>query len=451
VNVEPNGDNPSPELVLTLVREARNNASGQTGLRTFSLDQEREQAEIKEKQKILDQQDLASFFGSFTDNATGYPGYSETADSVCFAIMKDAGVTATPADIMVMPGNAGMSLQTGVKGEGEGNGAVVLMTDDKVRNFRTIAMKAYGPQSTGTGTMPCYRGLLDRIQLGTILISESLMSDEFTLKGTIWHECGHKYLNDKNETGAVFARELSLMKDAFGKAGARRWIMEVGRKPGYHRTYGLRTDPGRKDLLLLLQEVCTSEEFYLEFGKQYLEIIGQALDKPDSLVKADQLKAEKQQLSQISRMSVQVGTQLKGTLKELKSQLEGHDLNSLRGSVRPGDASAGDEVTFAGRTWRLLNKTSSFPAVFELECLNLDDGLGVTPRGTVWARTEDASTMYGLVKEGPWPYTDMAVAQRDQEIVTRVVEMTMAKFDKADRPTVFKLAMEQVLRTREDQ
>jgi hypothetical protein len=447
MNVEPITENPPPELIQQLVREARDSAAGLGGKRGFSDAQDKERAEVNAKKAIEGDGALVSFFASFTDNEKGYGGYSASMDEQCFAIMQQAGVTPTPADIMVMPGNAGMSLQTGSI-HGEGNRAVAVMSEDQARTFRTVAMTDYGPGKF-QGTPPCYRRLLERIQVGTILVSESLLGEDFALKGTIWHECGHKYLGDPNESGAVFFREITLMRNNFGADRARKWTMEVGRTPAYHRAYGLRTDPGRRDLLLLLQEICTPKEFYQEFNKQYLEIIGEELSKPDAVIEEEKLKVLEQSL--VQRMDVRIGTKITGKLATLKEQLAGYDLAGARGGVRPGGALLGDIVTFAGMKWRLLDKKPGNIVVFELECVDLDDGLGVTQRSTVWARTEGSTTTFGLLKEGPWPYADLPTAERDQEIAVQVVAQTMEKYAKADMQTVHRLAVEQVLKTRENQ
>jgi hypothetical protein len=447
MNVEPNIDNPPPELIQQLVREARAGAAGQSGKREFSGAQDKERAEVNAKKAIDAEKAVMSFFASFTDNEDGYGGYDEAKDQKCFDIVQQAGVTPTPADIMVMPGNAGMSLQTGAT-HGEGNRAVAVMSEDQVRTFRTVAMTDYGPGKI-KDPQPCYRKLLERIQIGTILISESLLGNDFRLKGTIWHECGHKYLNDKNESGDVFVREITLMIKGFDHVKAREWIMEVGRTPAYHRAYGLRTDPGRKDLLLLLQKICTPKEFYQEFNKQYLEIIGEELLKPDAVIEEEKLKLLEQ--SRVQRLDVKVGTTIEGKLAQLKEKMAGHDLTGHRSGIRPGDAKPDDIVTFAGMKWRVLKKSSDNPVQFELECVDLDDGLGVTQRGTVWARAAAGKTTFGLLKEGPWPYTDLSTAERDQEIAVQVTAQTMEKFTKADVQTVRQLAVEQVLTTRENQ
>jgi hypothetical protein len=447
MNVEPITENPPSELIQRLVREARDSAAGLGGKRGFSDAMDKERAELNAKKAIESDEALVSFFESFTDNEEGYGGYSASKDEQCFEIMKRAGVTPMPADIMVMPGNAAMSLQTGSI-HGEGNRAVAVMNEEQARTFRTVAMTDYGPGKVH-GTPPCYRRLLERIQVGTILISESLLSDDFVLKGTIWHECGHKYLGDKNESGAVFVHEITLMIQGFDAVRARKWIMEVGRTPAYHRTYGLRTEPGRKELLLLLQKICTPKEFYLEFNKQFLEIIGEELSKPDAVIEEEKPKVLEQPL--VQRLDVRVGTTIKGKLADLKLTLAGYDLTGARGSVRPGVALLGENVTFAGMKWRLLDKTSGDIVVFELECIDLDDGLGVTQRGTVWVRTAGNRTTFGLLKEGPWPYADLPTAERDQEIVVQVVTQTMETFTNADVQTVRRLAVEQVLTTRENQ
>lgn len=420
-----NGNNLSPDLVRQFILAARAKLSQAKDARS-EMQGKREKG-IKDRIEEV----LAK------DNAAGYGGYDESWDQQAFAIMGTAGISAKPTDILVMPGDAGMS-------SGGGNSAVALMAQDKVDSFRQIAVAEYGPDKYG-GPPPCYRKLLERMQIGTVLISSSLIGNKLILKGTIWHECGHKVLNQPMEAGVVFAFEIRMLQKEFTTKEVHKWCMISPRNPEYHRTYGLAIDPGRQELLLLLKEICTEEEFYAEFRQQYQAIMGEPLAGPTSLKQADSVS----QSTSGSQGFSGVGSTIEGNLIQLKNLMPKEDLKGPNSSLKPPDAKVGQEVKFAGKRWTLLEMTSNPPpkgAVYKLQCTSLTDTDQIVPVrvNRVWRRAAPDGTKFGLAESGPWVYGSEADAAGAMEIADEVFIRATEKYPQADVQVIIKLIAQEL-------
>jgi hypothetical protein len=321
------------------------------------------------------------------------------------------------------------------------------LAEDKVALFRKIAVIDHGP-GTFTDSAPHYGALIDRFQIGTIVIAVSLFSDDLRLKGTIWHECGHKVLGIKEETGAVFHFEITKLRAAFNDKDALRWATDIGRKPEYHRTYGLAHDPGRKELLLELRAICPERLFYDEFRAQYEEIMEQPLALSTEFSGA--LQAEQEQRD-ARRKPVEIGTVITGDLTALQAQVPEEDLKGPRQSVRPLAAKAGDPVTFAGKQWLVRDKKEAQgKAVLTLECIATELQQTVTKDGDVWKMSAGGVLSYGLTATGPWIYVRSLTAMNDMRMIAEITSKTMIDFPFASEETVYRLVFEQVQKTAEE-
>ncbi|WP_405021741.1 hypothetical protein OHV05_38225 (plasmid) [Kitasatospora sp. NBC_00070] len=193
----------------------------------------------------------------FTDSPDGYPGFNEDWDNAAYALVSMAGVTASPTQILVVPGNAGM---------GNLNCAVALMTAQKVKYFRGVMLATYHPEKYSAPQPVFYKKLLERIQIGTILLDQKELSTAKG-KGVVWHECGHVATGRAAEAGVVFKFELEKINEFLGRAAVQEWILTERGLP-YFTTYGLRNEPGCLALLARIRE-------YLP-GDQYAEFIASA-------------------------------------------------------------------------------------------------------------------------------------------------------------------------------
>jgi hypothetical protein len=435
--METGGDqNPPPDVILELVKAAR--ASGASSrVRGKNADL----SNLGQVKLDGDKKEVDAFFSSHKDNPDGYPGFYPGHDKTAMSLMEAVGCSASMSDIIVVPGTAGMTISPG------SNPAVALMTEDKVALFRKIAVTDYGPGQF-TDSAPHYGALIERFQIGTIVIAESLLGDDLRLKGTIWHECGHKVLGIKEETGAVFHFEISKLRTAFDDKEVLRWATDVGRKPDYHRTYGLAHDPGRKDLLLELKAICPERFFYDEFRKQYEEIMEQPLALSNEFAGA--LQSEKEERD-ARRKPVEIGTVITGDLAALQAQVPEVDLQGARRTVRPLAANAGELVTFAGKQWLVRDKQEAQgKAVLTLECTATELEQKISQNGDVWQMSSGGASSYGLTANGPWIYTRGLTAMNDMRMITEITEKTMIDFPKANRETVYRLVFEQVLKTAEE-
>ncbi len=426
--------NPTPEEIFELVKAARaSGASSKVRGKNEGL------GNLGQLRMENDKKTVSEFLVSNTNNDGGYPGFYPDDDKTACAVMTEIGCTPTPTDIIVVPSTAGMALEPGT------NPAVALMTEDKVALFRKIAITDHGLGKFADGPPPDYRALVERFQIGTIVIAKSLMNDELKLKGTIWHECGHKLLNNAEEAGEVFFLEISKIKDTFGRERACEWATDVGRKPQYHRTYGLAKDPGRKDLLLLLREICPERLFYDEFRKQYEEIMGEVLRPSTQL--AEKLTQEKEERD-AARKPVGVGTVITGDLAALQAQVPEADIAGSAGLVRPVSAQVGSTVTFAGKMWQVQDKkTKADKAVFTLECTATTIAATITQIGEIWEQSAAGTKSYGLSEQGPWLYTRQLDASNDARLVETITLQVLDVFTSADHQTVRRLVRAQVEET----
>jgi hypothetical protein len=388
-----------------------------------SRKEEEEQEKVKAaRQKGIEEQ-IAKALEH--DNKDGYGGYNRSWDDKAFAIMAMAGVEAAPTDILVMPGTAGMSLDGA-------NPAVALMSQDKVDSFKQIAATKYGPGQYD-GPPPCYRKLLERMQIGTVLIDHGLLSNDLRAKGTIWHECGHKVKGEPMEAGVVFLFEIQMLQKFFSKEEVHDWCMKSPRNPEYHRTYGLAINPGRQDLLLSLKDICTEEEFYKEFRQQYQEIVGKPLAEPTSL---------KQSASGAEGFSG-VGSIIEGFTPQLQKLMPNkEDLKGARGSPNPRDAKVGQEVKFAGKRWTILEKKSSPSGpIYKLQCTSLTETDDVVPVkvNDVWRIVAQDGTRFGLTENGPWVYTNEKAAAAEMNILDQTFALATEKFPQADTQLIIQL------------
>ncbi|MFC4857326.1 hypothetical protein [Actinophytocola glycyrrhizae] len=427
--------NPTPEEIMELVRQVR--ASGDSS-RARAIGAEANKAGADRAES--DKKEVADFFDTYQNNTGGYAGFFPDHDSTVMGIMSEVGCQPGPTDIIVVPADVGMGLSSGA------NPAVALMTEDKVALFRKIAVTNYGPGKVEDGEPnPDYQALVARFTIGTIVIAKSLMSQEFKLKGTIWHECGHKLRGIKEEAGLVFVSEISAMRDAFGKEAAYEWALKLGRTADYHRTYGLAKDPGRKELLLLLQEICPEHVFYDEFRKQYEDIMGEPLKLSDDL--GQRLRKEKEERD-AARRPVEVGTVLTGTLPELCAQVPEQDVAGALGVIRPAGAKLGDTVTFAGKKWVVRGLGSrAGKTLYTLECTVTELPTTVVKKEEVWEKTVGPAKSYGLAEAGPWSYTRYIDAMNDSRVVEAVIAKVLEMYPQMSRETLYPLVRDEVTRT----
>jgi hypothetical protein len=102
-------------------------------------------------------------------------------------------------------------------------------------------------------------------------------------------------------TRMVFAFELMMIREKLGLDVAREWVMAV-RKPGYFRDFGLKIDPGKKDLLEELKKILMADVFSKEFGQEEYQAIMGIVAK------------EKEVAKESAQESVHVGKEIEGKI-----------------------------------------------------------------------------------------------------------------------------------------
>jgi hypothetical protein len=336
--------------------------------------QDRELADLGRQRREGYQAQEKLFFEKHLDNDQDYAGFEPAWDEAAFEALGLATASCGPNDILIMPDPTGM---------GYGNSAITLLTEDKVIQFKQIVLSRHGPDAR---QHVCYRKLLDRIRIGTILVSQGLMSDSMRFRGTIWHEAGHKVLDIATESGSVFVFEITMIKKHYGAQAAYQWSMKNPRTPGYHRTYGLLLAPGREELLAQLQDLVPEAEFHREFAAEHERLTGRPLPVTEAVATA----LERERLAAAERAKNEVvpriqpvadpvvaalGTEIEGTLVELRAMLPPKDLLQGRKDMAPARPEVDGTVTFARKKWTVLSvgRNEGGLTTWRLKCVSLTE------------------------------------------------------------------------------
>ncbi|MFI8106582.1 hypothetical protein [Streptomyces sp. NPDC086023] len=275
----------------------------------------------------------------------GYPGYDETLDARAMSILSTAGANnVTLDDIVVMPDATGLGVG--------GNPAIALMLPETIDTIRDVVMSTHYPKLV-EGKNPHevnidVNGWLDRLKIGTIVIAASALDDDFGL-GVMYHEAGHKVTGEKGECGMVFACELTLIERHLGRPFAVDWFTRV-RQPGYLRQHGLSTQPGCDVFAEKLRKLLPEVHFYKEFKQVYEAATGKDLVLSEE---AQQKFAEERAALALP----EVGKTVTGKVPALLSFFP--KCEKSQQSIKPAGSKKGDQVTFAGYTWLVENKTPS--------------------------------------------------------------------------------------------
>jgi hypothetical protein len=279
---EPATEQLTTEQLVAMVVSARRGVR-EEALKVEELKKKAVRDEIGKKKSAYHQEQMKAFVKEQTAAVDAYPGFDKGWDEQAFAILAMTGVSPSMQSIIVVPDDQGL---------GKDNPAIALMSPDKVELIEGLVRSAYGPGTFKAKTPVDYARLLERIRLGTIVVSAGELNDSLKTKAIIWHEYGHQSLGHTAETGDVFALEISQVAKNFGSAAAHEWIL-TGRKQGaaYFAEYGLKNEPGCRKLLAELKKHLSADEFTTYYGKAELALLDPS-ERKESKDSKDESKEE---------------------------------------------------------------------------------------------------------------------------------------------------------------